>query len=365
MKHRDRVEIALNHEIPDRIPFQASFTPEFAARLRRELKIENPVPHDPHSGRWNTYELEIATHQDALQCSIGWVTNYYLDTKPYVDEWGVSWGVKAYNTLFGPGFYTELKKGPLAEDEAIETYRSPDPNRPELYKNLARLIREYKDEYYIIGRLHTTIFETGWALRGFQQMLMDFILDPDLTHRILEIPYQYHKTVACQMAKLGVDMIWLGDDVGAQNNMLISPATWREFFRERMAAIIAEVKNINPRLKVAYHTDGSVYPIIPDLIEIGVDVLNPIQPDSMDPVRLKKEFGNRLCFFGGIDVQRTLPFGTPETVAAEVIERLKTIGQGGGWFCAPTHHVQLDTPMENFWALVKTVANTPYRNEKQ
>jgi uroporphyrinogen-III decarboxylase len=111
---------------------------------------------------------------------------------------------------------------------------------------------------------------------------------------------------------------------------------------------------------VAYHTDGNVEPIIPELIEIGVDVLNPIQPASMAPAQIKEQYGDQLCFWGTIDEQHTLPFGSPADVEAEVLQRLKTVGEGGGLILAPTHHVQLDTPLENFWAMVNTVMNTPY-----
>ena len=156
---------------------------------------------------------------------------------------------------------------------------------------------------------------------------------------------------------MGVDMIWIGDDVGAQHAMLISPNHWRQFLKPRMADYIAALKAINPAVKVAYHTDGNILPIIPELIEIGVDILNPIQPASMDPARLKREFGDKLCFWGSIDEQHTLPFGTPEDVRAEVLDRLNTIGQGGGLILGPTHHVQLDTPLENFWAMVHTIRN--------
>jgi uroporphyrinogen decarboxylase len=155
-------------------------------------------------------------------------------------------------------------------------------------------------------------------------------------------------------------MIWLGDDMGSQKNMLISPNTWREFFKQRMAEIIAAARSAKPDVKIAYHSDGAIHQILPDLIEIGVDVLNPIQPDSMEPAQLKREYGARLTFFGAIDVQNTLPFGTPATVAAEVRDRFETLGAGGGWICAPTHHVQLDTPMENFMALVDAVQACRY-----
>jgi uroporphyrinogen-III decarboxylase len=157
-------------------------------------------------------------------------------------------------------------------------------------------------------------------------------------------------------------MIWLGDDVGAQSGMLISPRHWRMFLKPRLANFIAELKSLNPQVKVAYHSDGNILPIIPELIEIGLDVLNPVQPACMDPDGLKQAFGDRLCFWGSIDEQHTLPFGSAEEVRAEVLKRLATIGKGGGLILGPTHHVQLDTPMENFWAMVNTITNTTYRS---
>jgi uroporphyrinogen-III decarboxylase len=136
---------------------------------------------------------------------------------------------------------------------------------------------------------------------------------------------------------------------------------WRHFFKPRMAHFIAELKAINPQVKVAYHSDGNIYPIIPDLIEIGLDVLNPIQPASMDPARLKQEYGDRLCFWGTMDEQHTLPFGSAADVQNEVLQRLQTIGKNGGLILGPTHHVQLDTPMDNFWAMVNGITKTPYK----
>ena len=144
----------------------------------------------------------------------------------------------------------------------------------------------------------TTIFETAWALRGYEKMLIDFALNPDLVERILDIPYHYHLTAAKKLTEMGVDMIWTGDDIGAQNAMLISPKMWRKFLKPRMANFISELKAINPQVKVAYHSDGAIYPIIPDLIEIGLDVLNPIQPASMDPAQLKREYRRSALFLG-------------------------------------------------------------------
>jgi uroporphyrinogen-III decarboxylase len=124
--------------------------------------------------------------------------------------------------------------------------------------------------------------------------------------------------------------------------------------------LIAELKSINPAVKIAYHTDGYVEPVIGELIEIGVDVLHPVQPACMDPAKLKKQFGDRLCFMGTVDEQHTLPFGSVDDVRREVLERLRTVGKSGGLILAPTHHVQLDTPVENLMALIETAKQHPY-----
>jgi len=359
MNHRERVLAALSHEKPDRCPMQISFTPEFASRLRMDLLHKTGSAHNPHGGG-NTYELEQALDEDMLLTSVGWANSYYLEAGNYTDEWGIGWRQCEYTTRFGKGSYTEMSSHPLANDEALETYRPPDPNRPELYQDAARTLRAFKEDYWIVGVTVTTIFETAWALRGLERLLTDFVFNPEIAERILDVPYQYHLTAAKKLVQMGVDMIWVGDDVGAQSAMLISPPCWRRFLKPRMATFISEIKDLNPQLKVAYHSDGMISPIIPELIEIGVDVLNPIQPACMDPAQIKRQFGDKLCFWGSLDEQRTLPFGTPADVQHEILERLKTIGKNGGLILAPTHHVQLDTPLENFWALHKTIVETPY-----
>ncbi len=359
MKPRDRVQMALAHENPDRCPMQISFTPEFADRLRAELRVQGRKVHNPHGGG-NTYELERAIGEDLLLTSVGWANSYYQGEERYTDEWGVTWQPHPYTTPFGVGHYTEMVHHPLADDLAIDRYAPPDPTRPELYAEAERVLRNFKDDYWIVGVTVTTIFETAWALRGYEQMLVDLVADPDLAERILDIPFRYHLAAARRLTELGVDMIWIGDDVGTQRAMLVAPKTWRRLFKPRLATFIGEIKAINPALKVAYHSDGDITPIIADLIEIGLDVLNPIQPACMDPAAVKRAYGDRLAFWGSIDEQHTLPFGTPADVRAEVRTRLETIGRGGGLILGPTHHVQLDTPMANFWAMVETIVDTPY-----
>ncbi|MGD2078698.1 MAG: uroporphyrinogen decarboxylase family protein [Chloroflexota bacterium] len=365
ISHRDRVLAALHHEEPDRCPMQVSFTPEFAARIKGELTLDETALHNPHGGG-NTYLLERTLDEDLLLTSVGWANSYYASESydragdTYTDEWGVVWRSIPYETRFGIGHYTEIVGHPLADDEAITRYRPPDPNRPELYTETERVLQAYQDEYWIVGVTVTTIFETAWALRGYEKTLMDLALNQDYIEQLFDIPFHYHLAAAKKLTELGVDMIWLGDDIGSQDRLLISPATWRRFLKPRMARLIGTLKDINPALKIAYHSDGDISPLIPELIEVGVDVLNPIQPRSMDPAAVKKTFGDNLCFWGTIDEQHTLPFGSPADVQREVLERLKTIGRGGGLIIGPTHHVQLDTPLANFWAMINAIKNATY-----
>jgi uroporphyrinogen decarboxylase len=344
----------LNHERPDRCPMQISFTPEFAARLREDLGMSGGDPHNPHGGG-NPYDLELALGEDMLLTSVGWANSYYRDTDDYTDEWGVRFHIAPYETPYGTGNYTEMTGFPLADDAALDSYTPPDPHRPELYDDARSLVKNYGDDYWITGVTVTTIFETAWALRGLEPLLMDFIADPDRADRILDIPYLYHLEAAKELVRQGVDMIWTGDDVGTQHGMLIAPDAWRRFFKPRMATFFAELRAINPDIVLAYHSDGDIQPIIDDLVEIGLDVLNPIQPACMDPVELKQRYGTRLSFWGTIDEQHTLPFGSSADVTAEVRDRIERVGSDGGLILGPTHHVQLDTPMENFHAMHRAI----------
>lgn len=350
MKHRDRVQIALHHENPDRCPMHISFTSEFAQRLLNSWQIDLDS---------SAYMLERALGMDLLITSVGWANAYNQDQQDYVDEWGIGWHAVKYQTPFGEGFYTEINHHPIKDELTLANYHPPDPKRPELYQQSETTINTFKDEYWMVGAVVTTIFETAWALRGYENFLTDLSLNPSFANQILDIPYQYHLTAAKILTQLGVDMIWLGDDIGGQDDMIISPSMWRKFLKPLMATFIEELKSINPKIKIAYHSDGNIIKIIPDLIEIGLDVLNPIQPACMDPIHIKKAFGDHLCFWGSIDEQHTLPFGTPREVKQEIITRIKTLGENGGLIIGPTHNVQLDTPLENFWAMVDTIKQAP------
>lgn len=225
----------------------------------------------------------------------------------------------------------------------------------------ARRLRQQVDVIHRAGRAALAVgwasdFETAFTLRGRDQFFMDL----GYREKWLPVFIDYLADAAAEDMRLatqaGADIVGIGDDLGSQRGLLINPMQWRELFRPRLERIIDAVKNANRDTAFFLHTDGKVDEIIPDLIEIGVDILNPVQPEVMDPARVKRTYGDKLVFFGAISVQHTLPFGTPEDVADEVKLRIETIGVGGGYIMTPSHLINPDIPWENIVAFFKAAA---------
>jgi len=350
---KERVLEVLNHREPDRVPRLASFTPEFASKLHAYFKIKDK-PFNPHGG--TNHELELMIGNDILLTAQGFANSYYQSfDRDYTDEWGVTWKIVEYETKNGTGRYTEISDNPLKDSGSIKNYIPPDPSIESRYKPSERLIEEFGKDYPIMGVIVTTIFETAWALRGLDRLMIDFITNEELTEKILDIPFKYHFYAGKKLTSLGVDIIWTGDDVGGQLGMLISPQIWRRYLKPKMAKLYSEMKSVNPDLKIAYHSDGNIYPIIDDLVEIGLDILNPVQPKCMDPHYLKKRYGKNLSLWGTIDIQETLPFGTPQQIEDEVKDRIKNIAPRGGFIISPAHNIQIDTSMDDFFVFWNAV----------
>lgn len=337
--------MAVNHEEPDRVPVCAWYTPEAERRMLRHLNVD--------SDRTETYQaaggpLPILMGHDFLISWMGPCTGYYLrPDREYTDEWGIGW--KWFEHPSG-GSFTEMVRHPAADLRDPADLEMPDFSREDRYHGVRRLMEEYGDEYGIMAGCACTLFELAWYLRGLEQVLVDLNRDKDFFHAYLDRLMTWIETAGRKFAELGVDIIWIGDDFGAQNRMLISPAVFREFFKPRYARLFAEWKRIHPSVKIAFHSDGYVYPILADLVEIGLDILNPVQPKSMDPGKVKRDFGDRLTLWGTIDIQEVLPFGTVADVVEEVKQRVRAAGKGGGLILAPAHNIQPEVPVENILA---------------
>jgi uroporphyrinogen decarboxylase len=240
-------------------------------------------------------------------------------------------------------------------EEAVD-YPLPDPAQPARYAHLVPATRAlHERDLAVQGELYVTIFETAWAIRGFEEMLADLVLRPEFAEALFDRLTALRITQARQLAGAGVDVLRLGDDVASQTGMLISPALWRKWFKPRLARIIDAARAVKPDMHIFYHSDGDCRAIVPELIEIGVTVLNPVQPECMDPVEMKREYGDRLAFWGTVGTQSTMPRGTPAEVRAVVQERIQTVGKGGGLLISPTHTLEPDVPWANVVAFVQAV----------
>lgn len=367
MTSRERVVRALNHQEPDRVPFDCYFSYGGYLRLKEYLGYEPEKPVKPGSS-W----LSVSIPPDLMQ-ELGVDLLYFgLNRDPAapifeygVEEYTDEWGVTYRRILHDTGEHYEFAHQPLREATAadLSDYPWPDPHRPELVAGLAEKARNLYEntDFALVGKFSNSIFEQAFYMRGFQDLLMDLVRNPTfagaLMDRLADIAIAYLEAGirACgpyiQILRLA------GDDMGQQTGTLVSPRTFREVIKPRFARVYraarALLDEINPDVKIMAHTDGDVYPIIPDYLEMGLDVLNPAQPyvADMDHDVLKQEFGDRLSFHGGIDLQKVMPFGTPDEVRAEAIKTMRTLGPGGGYILSPTHYLQPDVPPENVIAL--------------
>jgi len=195
-----------------------------------------------------------------------------------------------------------------------------------------------------------TSLDVGSYGFGLEQVMQDLVINKDFMHAYLDRLMKWIDEAGSRLVGLGVDVIWIGDDFGMQDGMVISPQLFREFFKPRYAYLFSKWKTLNPNVKIAFHSDGNIFPIIPDLIEVGLDILNPVQPKSMDPAKVKKMYGDKLTFWGTVDIQEVMPFGTVEDVANEVKLRIQTVGPGGGFIISPAHNIQAQVPLANILA---------------
>ena len=244
-----------------------------------------------------------------------------------------------------------MVKRPLSGDKsALTSWKCPDPFEPSQYDNLRRRIKLFGAEKWMAGGVTCTLFETAWALRGLDKLLVDMVEDEDYVNELLDKVMIHQLNAGIEGTKLGLDMLWMGDDVAMQTGMLMSAGLFRKYIKPRFAAMISAYRDVNPNIKIAYHSCGNAMAILEDLIEIGVDMYHSIQPRAIDPLEVKRRYGDHLTLWGGFDIQQIMPEGTVEEIKSEVKRLIDGCAGGGGFILAPAHHIQPDTPIENLLA---------------
>ncbi len=344
---KERVSLALEHKTTDRIPIClicSGFNPPVWKSFDEFLRENCNTDID-------TYINSVIDTKEI------WSTAGY---KPKLKENEDIWGVIRKKVSYGSGSYNEIEYYPLEYAKSpkdIDNHSWPETSQFDysVYEGIIKQAKSPRDEFIILS--NANLFESSWYMRGFEQMFIDMVTNPDLFHTIMEHVtsfYIQHFKNILQLCKGKIDIVFTADDIGGQEGLLMSIKMWEEFIKPyhiRLNKVLHEFG-----VKVIYHSDGSIMKAVDGLIDMGIDVLQALQFNAkdMDPEVLKSNHGGKLCFEGGVCVQNTLPFKNKEQVIEEVKSLINILGKDGGYLLGPSHGIQAGTPPENIYAMFET-----------
>ncbi len=376
MNSRERVLMALEHKEPDRIPLDLGSC--FVSGIAKDayLNLMNHLGKDAGEVEfYDTVQQLVVVDEEILRrfgVDVRGLIPNVVRKNPqnlkesdgsisFTDEWGVTWK-KPESSL-----YFNLVESPLSgsiTEEDIDNFPWPDPTDPQLFDGLAEKAKEYHDNGYavILESICAGIFEMSCRSRGMDYFLMDLALNPDLACRLMDkyvdIKIRFYQAASERLGKY-IQFVREGDDVAGQESLLMSADMYRRFLKPRHEKIFKVQKEVFPQpFYIFFHSDGQIYELLPDFIETGIDILNPVQITGKNLDAINKEFGNDISFWGGgCDTQKVLPFGTPEEVKLDVKQRIEHLSPGGGFVFCTVHNIQADVAPENIMAMYEALEN--------
>jgi uroporphyrinogen decarboxylase len=341
---------------PDRVPVQFDLCRQHTESFGRKLGIKPDYSlsyYEDLTYRISANDLRTSMGSDVVVVG-GTVPTGYIAERVHGDITRNEFGMHMKPTPL----YVEVVKCPL--DNAltksdIENYPFPDPYARGRFDKANRDIERFGKDYFVIGDVEISLFELAWHLTGMEKYMVGMLCDEPWLELLNDCVEEWSTGLALQLVKAGVDAIWFGEDLGSQTSTLISPEDWRIRFKPRHKRMIEKLRKENPDIIVIMHSDGAVAPMIDDFIELGVDVYNPVQPNvyGSDPRELKDKYGEKICFFGGIDQQDLLPSGDIKSIRAEIKRRIDILGKNKGYLLAPAHILQPDVSMDTIEAMIK------------
>jgi uroporphyrinogen decarboxylase len=347
MNARERLLIAMDGGEPDRVPCALSFYRVDVRRLAPSGQYRDDLVDV------DFVEFPLSPEEKRLRRL----------AQPY--EGDTRLGTAAQAATYARWDYrpqSPQRRNPLALARSLDDLRDfpfPDVTAPYRSDGLARQVLSLHRRGMAAGgnlpHLGGELFEAAWRLRGLENFLLDLVERPDWAHFLLDRLADLACRNAEALARAGVDLLALDDDVGMPRTMMIGPATWREFFKPRLERIIQAARAIQPGLRILYHSDGYFEPIVGDLAEIGVNAINPLQPDHMDAVRIRRQFGSRPALWGTVGCQTTFSFSSPEAIRQEVKLRVETLGRAGLILCPAYDLDEPDVPWQNLAAFLEAV----------
>ena len=366
LSSRERFILALNHQEPDRVPIDLGSiastirTVDAYDRLKEYLGLarDKKIRHFADEHIIPDEEIIRALHVDTVYLRVNVPKSWKrerLDARTVIDEWGVPW-TKAPGSL-----YTFPSAHPMktAEMEEIERFSWPDPNEPSRFEGLKEKAQNLfrGTDYALVadGLTGVGVFDMSWHMRGMEDIFMDMILHPEFTEALFRKLTDFYVGVYRNYLKaVGeyIQMVIYYEDLSGQDGPLFSPALYRRYVKPCHRRIFQAIRE-NTKAKICVHTCGSVYAFLDDYVDLGVEVINPVQTSArdMDPQRLKEKYGKALSFHGAIDTQRFLPRATPAEIEAEVRRMIRILGRGGGYLFTSCHSIQPDVSPEKIVAL--------------
>jgi len=358
MTRRERILATLNHERPDRIPTVLAARPEVYRALMKHFAADSMddvwriLGADGWAGvgvRVDRADFEKkVTGRLEGDCLYAGKEYIFHDENTFEDAWGVV-RRKGRN-----GKYVEWVSGPLVDARDPDEFDFPAQDSLIDDPELPTRVRDLKEDDRLVAAGVTMPYKTAWELRGMENLLADYLLNPRFVEKLYDKIFALYGEMLARVIAAGVDMISIGGDIAMQDRVIMGPEAWRRIDKPRLAALISRCKESNPDLYVKLHSDGNLWDIMEDLIEIGFNVIDPIQPECMDPVEVKRAFGDRIVLHGCGSVQRTLPFGTVTEVREEVIRLIEKCGYNGGLVIRASNAISFDTPLENILTFFET-----------
>jgi len=334
--HKERMQKALAHQALDRLPTQVNYTSAMGKKMAAHFGVSaKELPHF------------LGNHM--IRVDLNDPARFSADGLVKFDGWGAGFDTRE------EGYFASVN--PLKTNPDLDHYPWPNPNASGLFDQAQKVIKEDGGEHFITPNLGFALFERAWTLRGFEQFFVDMSSDPGYTGELLDRITAIQLELIKKYISLGVDGAYFGDDYGAQDNLLFSPAMWRSYIKPRLARLFAPF--VESGLPILMHSDGKIQKILPDLVEIGLTALNPVQPEVLDHAWLAQSFKGKLAFYGGISTQTVLPSGTAAAVREAVAACVNLLAPDGtGLVIAPSHRMMSDIPMENVAAMLDAFARS-------
>lgn len=359
MKSKERVLRAFKRKDgdPDRVPVQFDLCRKHTETFGKKLGLEPDYAlsyYEDLTYRISANEIRTRMGSDVVVVG-GTVPHGY---RPEVVKGDIT--MNEFGMHMKPtSLYVEVVKCPLenvATASDIENYAFPDPYAKGRFDKARRDIDRFGREFFVIGDVEISLFEMAWHLTGLEKYMVAMLCDEPWLELLNDRVEEWSTGLALQLVKAGVDAIWLGEDLGSQTSTLIAPEDWRIRFKPRHRRMIEKMREVNPALIIIMHSDGAVDPLIDDFAELGIDVYNPVQPNvpGSDPHELKRRYGEKICFFGGIDQQSLLPSGDIKKIKEDIRERINILGKNRGYLLAPAHILQPDVSPETIELMIKS-----------